>query len=56
MSRPFSPVEWLMFLAAARDVWTAWHLYLLAARLVGPLRFLSPSAVVGALVISARRR
>ncbi|MFB7925470.1 NAD(P)/FAD-dependent oxidoreductase, partial [Streptomyces sp. NPDC056081] len=55
-SRPFNPMERLMFSAAARDVSMARHMYLFAARLIGPLRFLSPSAVVRALVVNARHR
>ncbi|MFF4078879.1 NAD(P)/FAD-dependent oxidoreductase [Streptomyces sp. NPDC001777] len=55
-SRPFNPGERLMFSAAARDVSMARHMYLFAARLIGPLRFLSPAAVFRALVINARHR
>lgn len=45
-----------MFSAAARDTALARHMYLFAARLIGPLRFLSPVAVVKALVVNVRRR
>lgn len=55
-SRPFKAMERLMFSAAARDTALARHMYLFAARLIGPLRFLSPVAVVKALVVNVRRR
>lgn len=55
-SRPFKAMERLMFSAAARDTALARHMYLFAARLLGPLRFLSPVAVVKALVVNVRRR
>lgn len=45
-----------MFAAAARDTSMARHMYLFAARLIGPLRFLSPVAVVRALVVNVRTR
>ncbi|MGW2179071.1 NAD(P)/FAD-dependent oxidoreductase [Streptomyces sp. NPDC001732] len=55
-SRPFNPMERLMFSAAARDTALARHMYLFAARLIGPLRFLNPAAVARALVVNARHR
>ncbi|MCX5501015.1 NAD(P)/FAD-dependent oxidoreductase [Streptomyces sp. NBC_00053] len=55
-SRPFKAMERLMFAAAARDTSMARHMYLFAARLIGPLRFLSPVAVVRALVVNVRTR
>ncbi|MCX4847440.1 NAD(P)/FAD-dependent oxidoreductase [Streptomyces sp. NBC_00893] len=55
-SRPFKAMERLMFAAAARDTSMARHMYMFAARLIGPLRFLSPVAVGRALVVNVRRR
>ncbi|MFE2929675.1 NAD(P)/FAD-dependent oxidoreductase [Streptomyces sp. NPDC059278] len=55
-SRPFKALERLMFAAAARDASMARHMYMFAARLIGPLRFLSPVAVVKALAVNVRRR
>ncbi|MFG3529594.1 NAD(P)/FAD-dependent oxidoreductase [Streptomyces sp. NPDC047917] len=55
-SRPFKAMERLMFAAAARDASMARHMYMFAARLIGPLRFLSPVAVGRALAVNVRRR
>ncbi|MFF3783539.1 hypothetical protein [Streptomyces sp. NPDC001933] len=40
----------------ARDAALARHMYLFAARLIGPLRFLSPVALTKALVVSVEHR
>ncbi|MFB7208273.1 NAD(P)/FAD-dependent oxidoreductase [Streptomyces sp. NPDC056255] len=55
-SRPFKAMERLMFSAAARDAVLARHMYMFAARLIGPLRFLSPVALTKALVVNVRHR
>ncbi|MEU8464106.1 NAD(P)/FAD-dependent oxidoreductase [Streptomyces sp. NPDC029003] len=55
-SRPFNPVERLMFSAAARDEALARHMYLFASRLIGPLRFLNPVAVAKASRVNLRHR
>ncbi|MEX0173296.1 NAD(P)/FAD-dependent oxidoreductase [Streptomyces sp. LMG1-1-1.1] len=55
-SRPFNPVERLMFSAAARDASMARHLYLFGSRLIGPLRFLSPRALAQASLVNLRHR
>ncbi|WP_370415624.1 NAD(P)/FAD-dependent oxidoreductase [Streptomyces fradiae] len=55
-ARPFNPGERLMFAAAARDEAMARHMYLFAARLIGPLRFLSPLALAKAALINLRHR
>ncbi|MGW8366873.1 NAD(P)/FAD-dependent oxidoreductase [Streptomyces wedmorensis] len=55
-SRPFNPVERLMFSAAARDASMARHLYLFGSRLIGPLRFLNPLALAKASAVNIRHR
>ncbi|MFJ4877034.1 NAD(P)/FAD-dependent oxidoreductase [Streptomyces sp. NPDC088745] len=55
-SRPFNPVERLMFSAAARDTAVARHMHLFASRLIGPARFLSPAALAKASVVNVRHR
>ncbi|MFG2620141.1 NAD(P)/FAD-dependent oxidoreductase [Streptomyces sp. NPDC048507] len=55
-SRPFNPLERLMFSAAARDEALARHMHLFASRLIGPLRFLSPAAVARASRVNLRHR
>ncbi|MFD7032186.1 NAD(P)/FAD-dependent oxidoreductase [Streptomyces sp. NPDC059917] len=55
-SRPFNPLERLMFSAAARDAAVARHMHLFASRLIGPLRFLSPVAVAKASAVNIGRR
>ncbi|GAA2771922.1 NAD(P)/FAD-dependent oxidoreductase [Streptomyces showdoensis] len=55
-SRPFNPVERLVFSAAARDEAMARHMYLFASRLIGPLGFLNPVAVAKAAAINLRHR
>ncbi|MFE5793204.1 NAD(P)/FAD-dependent oxidoreductase [Streptomyces sp. NPDC056503] len=55
-SRPFNPVERLMFAAAARDEGAARHMYLFASRLIGPLGFLNPVAVAKAAAVNLRHR
>ncbi|MFI1103924.1 NAD(P)/FAD-dependent oxidoreductase [Streptomyces melanogenes] len=54
--RPFNPVERLVFSAAARDASVARHMYLFAARLIGPRRFLSPVALAKASAVNIRHR
>ncbi|MFB6840272.1 NAD(P)/FAD-dependent oxidoreductase [Streptomyces sp. NPDC056361] len=55
-SRPFNPVERLMFSAAARDASMARHMYFFGSRLIGPLRFLSPRALAKASLVNIRHR
>ncbi|MGW0962367.1 NAD(P)/FAD-dependent oxidoreductase [Streptomyces gelaticus] len=55
-SRPFNPMERLMFSAAARDASLARHMYLFSARLIGPLRFLNPLAVAKASAVNIKHR
>ncbi|MGW2013777.1 NAD(P)/FAD-dependent oxidoreductase [Streptomyces sp. NPDC001927] len=55
-SRPFNPVERLMFSAAARDASMARHMHRFASRLIGPLRFLNPVAVAKASAVNYRHR
>ncbi|MFE1267740.1 NAD(P)/FAD-dependent oxidoreductase [Streptomyces sp. NPDC058758] len=55
-SRPFNPIERLMFAAAARDAAAARHMYLFASRLIGPLGFLDPRSVTRAVVVNLRHR
>lgn len=55
-SRPFNPVERLIFSAAARDASLARHMYLFASRLIGPLRFLNPAVVAKASAVNLRHR
>ncbi|WFB10563.1 NAD(P)/FAD-dependent oxidoreductase [Streptomyces sp. LX-29] len=55
-SRPFNPMERLMFSAAARDESVARHMHLFASRLIGPLRFLNPVAVAKASAVNIRHR
>ncbi|MFI9003949.1 NAD(P)/FAD-dependent oxidoreductase [Streptomyces sp. NPDC053541] len=55
-ARPFNPGESLMFAAAARDEAMARHMYLFAARLIGPLRFLNPLALTKAVAVNLRHR
>ncbi|MEU2509863.1 NAD(P)/FAD-dependent oxidoreductase [Streptomyces sp. NPDC007863] len=55
-SRPFNPMERLMFSAAARDEGAARHMYLFSARLIGPLGFLNPVSVARAAAVNLRHR
>ncbi|MFF4011538.1 NAD(P)/FAD-dependent oxidoreductase [Streptomyces sp. NPDC001717] len=55
-ARPFNPGERLLFSAAARDESMARHMYLFAARLIGPLRFLNPAALAKAAAVNIRHR
>ncbi|MEU6929697.1 NAD(P)/FAD-dependent oxidoreductase [Streptomyces sp. NPDC046374] len=55
-SRPFNPMERLVFSAAARDEAMARHMYLFASRLIGPLRFLNPAILAKAAAINLRHR
>ncbi|MFJ6793634.1 NAD(P)/FAD-dependent oxidoreductase [Streptomyces sp. NPDC091268] len=55
-SRPFNPVERLVFSAAARDASVARHMHLFASRLIGPSRFLSPAALAKAAVVNLKHR
>ncbi|MFJ2740596.1 NAD(P)/FAD-dependent oxidoreductase [Streptomyces sp. NPDC087440] len=56
VSRPFNPLERLMFSAAARDTAVAQHMHRFASRLIGPARFLSPAALAKASVVNLRHR
>ncbi|GHE72713.1 NAD(P)/FAD-dependent oxidoreductase [Streptomyces vinaceus] len=55
-ARPFNPAERLVFAAAARDESLARHMHLFAQRLIGPLRFLNPTALAKAAVVNIRHR
>ncbi|MFE0190352.1 NAD(P)/FAD-dependent oxidoreductase [Streptomyces sp. NPDC059008] len=55
-ARPFNPFERLMFSAAARDASMARHMHLFASRLIGPARFLSPTALGRAAAVNLRHR
>ncbi|MFD3517486.1 NAD(P)/FAD-dependent oxidoreductase [Streptomyces sp. NPDC058657] len=55
-SRPFNPVERLMFSAATRDASLARHMHLFASRLIGPPRFLNPVALAKASAVNLRHR
>ncbi|MFK0222651.1 NAD(P)/FAD-dependent oxidoreductase [Streptomyces vinaceus] len=55
-ARPFNPVERLVFAAAARDASLARHMHLFAQGLIGPLRFLNPSALARAAAVNIRHR
>ncbi|MFD9034091.1 NAD(P)/FAD-dependent oxidoreductase [Streptomyces sp. NPDC059567] len=55
-TRPFNPMERLMFSAAARDESLARHMHLFASRLIGPLRFLNPMAVAKASAVNLKHR
>ncbi|MFF2777591.1 NAD(P)/FAD-dependent oxidoreductase [Streptomyces sp. NPDC058052] len=55
-SRPFNPLERLMFAAAARDAASARHMYLFASRLIGPLGFLAPAPMARAVAVNIRHR
>ncbi|MFI8100213.1 NAD(P)/FAD-dependent oxidoreductase [Streptomyces sp. NPDC086023] len=55
-SRPFNPVERLMFSAATRDPSLARHMHLFASRLITPLGFLSPAAVLKSVTANLRPR
>ncbi|MEU5216597.1 NAD(P)/FAD-dependent oxidoreductase [Streptomyces sp. NPDC020807] len=55
-ARPFNPVERLVFSAAARDEAVARHMHRYASRLIGPGRFLSPSALARAAVVNLKHR
>lgn len=57
-AKPLSPPERLMFSAAVNDPGVADHVDAFAARLIGPRRFLAPSAVARAMgaKLGARRR
>lgn len=55
-SRPFNPVERLMFSAAARDASLARHMHRFSQRLIGPLRFLNPVAVAKASAVNIKHR
>ncbi|MDT9692576.1 NAD(P)/FAD-dependent oxidoreductase [Streptomyces sp. P9(2023)] len=53
-SRPFNPVERLMFSAATLDASLARHMHLFGSRLIGPLRFLNPLALAKASVVNIK--
>ncbi|MFJ7159862.1 NAD(P)/FAD-dependent oxidoreductase [Streptomyces sp. NPDC101118] len=55
-SRPFNPMERLMFSAATRDPSLARHMHLFASRLISPLGFLSPAAVLRSATANLRPR
>ncbi|MFF3618941.1 NAD(P)/FAD-dependent oxidoreductase [Streptomyces sp. NPDC002467] len=55
-ARPFNPGERLVFSAAARDESMARHMYMFAARLIGPVRFLNPAALAKAAAVNIRYR
>ncbi|WP_037634350.1 NAD(P)/FAD-dependent oxidoreductase [Streptomyces katrae] len=55
-SRPFNPVERLVFSAAARDEALARHMHLFAQRLIGPLRFLNPLTLARASAVNIKHR
>lgn len=55
-SRPFNPVERLMFSAATRDASLARHMHLFGSRLIGPLRFLNPLALAKASLVNIKHR
>ena len=55
-ARAFNPGEQLMFSAAARDESMARHMYMFAARLIGPLRFLNPVAMAKAWAVNIKHR
>ncbi|MFI6642633.1 NAD(P)/FAD-dependent oxidoreductase [Streptomyces sp. NPDC050504] len=55
-SRPFNPLERLMFSAAARDEAVARHIHLFASRLMSPPRFLSPTALARASAVNLKHR
>lgn len=55
-ARPFNPAERLVFAAAARDASLARHMHLFAQRLIGPLRFLNPTALAKAAAVNIRHR
>lgn len=55
-SRPFNPIERLVFSAAARDESMARHMHMFASRLIGPLRFLNPAVMARAAAINLRHR
>jgi 2-polyprenyl-6-methoxyphenol hydroxylase-like FAD-dependent oxidoreductase len=55
-SRPFNPVEKLMFSAAARDPQMARHFHSFGSRLIGTGAFLSPSSIAKATLVNLRHR
>ncbi|MFK0237284.1 NAD(P)/FAD-dependent oxidoreductase [Streptomyces vinaceus] len=55
-ARPFNPAERLVFAAAARDASLARHMHLFAQRMIGPLRFLNPTALAKAAAVNIRHR
>ncbi|MGW6981494.1 NAD(P)/FAD-dependent oxidoreductase [Streptomyces sp. NPDC054932] len=55
-SRPFNPMERLMFSAAARDASVARHMHQFGSRLIGPFRFLNPAALAKASAVNIRHR
>ncbi|MEV7026747.1 NAD(P)/FAD-dependent oxidoreductase, partial [Kitasatospora sp. NPDC093558] len=55
-SRPFNPLERLMFAAAARDASMARHMHRFGSRLIGPLQFLSPAALAKATAVNLKHR
>ncbi|MFJ6935118.1 NAD(P)/FAD-dependent oxidoreductase [Streptomyces sp. NPDC101132] len=55
-SRPFNPMERLMFSAATRDPSLARHMHLFGSRLITPLGFLSPAAVLRSATVNLRTR
>jgi 2-polyprenyl-6-methoxyphenol hydroxylase-like FAD-dependent oxidoreductase len=55
-SRPFNPVEKLMFSAAARDPRMARHFHTFGSRLIGTGSFLSPSSLAKATLVNLRHR
>ncbi|MGK5728815.1 NAD(P)/FAD-dependent oxidoreductase [Streptomyces sp. URMC 124] len=55
-SRPFNPLERLMFSAAARDESVARHMHLFASRLISPLQFLNPLTLAKASAVNIKHR
>jgi len=55
-SRPFNPVERLMFSAAARDPRMARHFHSFGSRLIGTGAFLSPTSIAKATLVNLRHR
>jgi menaquinone-9 beta-reductase len=52
--RGFNPLERLLFAAAAKDETTSRHVHAFGARLIGPMAFLSPRALLRAAWINVR--
>ncbi|WP_371619043.1 NAD(P)/FAD-dependent oxidoreductase [Streptomyces sp. NBC_00454] len=55
-SRPFNPIERLVFSAAARDASLARHMHLFGSRLIGPLRFLNPVVLAKSSAVNLKHR